>query len=41
MLGPDGIRVSIGEADSVEKLLAGSAEVVEKLPSVLSGPALD
>ncbi len=41
VLAPDGIRVSIGEAESVEKLLAASAEVVEKLPRVLSGPALD
>lgn len=41
MLAPDGIRVSIGEAESVEKLLAATAEVVEKLPAVLSGPALD
>jgi Histidinol-phosphate/aromatic aminotransferase and cobyric acid decarboxylase len=40
-LAPDGIRVSIGEAESVERLLAGSAEIVEKLPSVLSGAALD
>lgn len=40
-LAPDGIRVSIGEAESVEKLLAGSAEIVEKLPSALSGAALD
>jgi histidinol-phosphate aminotransferase len=28
---PDGIRVSIGEAESVEKLLKGTAEVVETL----------
>ncbi|MEO6942165.1 MAG: histidinol-phosphate transaminase, partial [Terrimesophilobacter sp.] len=38
---PEGIRVSIGEAASVDKLLAATAEVVEKLPDVLSGPALD
>lgn len=37
VLAPDGIRVSIGEAESVEKLLAAAAEVVEKLPGVVSG----
>lgn len=41
VLLPEGIRISIGEAESVEKLLAASAEVVEKLPSVLTGPRLD
>ncbi|GAA3729683.1 histidinol-phosphate transaminase [Leifsonia bigeumensis] len=41
VLLPEGIRISIGEAESVEKLLAASAEVVEKLPGVLTGPTLD
>ena len=41
MLPPEGIRVSIGEAESVEKLLQATAEVVEKLPRALSGTRLD
>lgn len=41
MLAPDGIRVSIGEAESVDKLLQASAEVVQKLPRALSGSRLD
>jgi histidinol-phosphate aminotransferase len=32
-LGADGIRVSIGEAESVDKLLSATAEVVRNLPS--------
>jgi histidinol-phosphate aminotransferase len=38
---PDGIRVSIGEAQSVDKLLRASAEVVGNLPSALSKATLD
>ncbi|HEY8913417.1 histidinol-phosphate transaminase [Lacisediminihabitans sp.] len=38
---PDGVRVTIGEAASVDKLLRASAEVVRNLPSPHSGPALD
>jgi len=41
MLPPEGIRISIGEAESVEKLLQAAAEVVEKLPSVCAGATLD
>lgn len=41
MLPPEGIRISIGEPESVEKLLQGSKEVVEMLASVDSGSALD
>lgn len=40
-LGEDGIRVSIGEAQSVEKLLRASAEVVRNLPTALADSALD
>ncbi len=40
-LPPDGIRVSIGEAQSVDKLLRASAEVVADLPSALSRATLD
>lgn len=40
-LGSDGIRVSIGEAQSVDKLLKASAEVVRDLPSTVSGAQLD
>jgi histidinol-phosphate aminotransferase len=40
-LGADGIRVSIGESQSVDKLLRAAAEVVRTLPSATSGPALD
>ncbi len=40
-LFPDGIRVSIGEAESVEKLLKASEEVVRTLPSEAQGPGLD
>ncbi len=32
---PDGIRVSIGEAESVDGILAATAEIVQKLPQVL------
>ncbi len=35
-LGADGIRVSVGEAESVEKVLAASAEIAEKFPAVLA-----
>lgn len=40
-LYPDGIRVSIGEPQSVDKLLRAAAEVVRTLPSLLSPPGLD
>lgn len=40
MLG-DGIRVSVGEAESVDKLVSAVAEVVEKLPRALSNTTLD
>ena len=36
MLAPDGIRVSIGEAESVARLLAATAEVAQRLPGVLA-----
>lgn len=38
---PDGIRVTIGEEASVDKLLSAAAEVVRNLPSSHSTPALD
>ena len=38
---PDGIRVSIGEAQSVDKLLRASAEVVGNLPTSPSKARLD
>ncbi len=38
---PEGIRVSIGEAQSVDKLLRASAEVVRNLPSAPREPGLD
>ena len=41
VLLPDGIRISIGEAESVDKLLRASAEVVQKLPRVVADAALD
>jgi histidinol-phosphate aminotransferase len=34
-LGSDGIRISIGERESVESLLKASEEVVRSLPSTL------
>lgn len=40
-LGSDGIRISIGEAQSVDKLLRASAEVVRDLPSAGRGTRLD
>ena len=40
-LGIDGIRVSIGESRSVDKLLKVSAEIVRTLPTRRSEPALD
>ncbi len=40
-LYPDGIRVSIGESQSVDKLLRASAEVVRNLPSAHPEAALD
>ena len=40
-LGSDGIRISIGESQSVDKLLKASAEVVRDLPSTVSGARLD
>lgn len=35
-IGTDGIRVSVGEAESVEKLLAASAEIAEMFPATLA-----
>lgn len=35
-LGTDGIRVSVGEAESVAKLLAASAEIARVLPATLA-----
>ncbi|MES2169935.1 MAG: histidinol-phosphate transaminase [Actinomycetota bacterium] len=40
-LGDDGIRVSIGETQSVEKLLRAAAEVVRNLPTAAAVTALD
>nr|WP_325209792.1 histidinol-phosphate transaminase [Salinibacterium sp.] len=40
-LGDDGVRVTIGEAESVEKLLSAAREVVENLATGSQGPALD
>jgi len=40
-LPPEGLRVSIGEAGSVDKLLKASAEVVRKLRTAAGQPALD
>jgi histidinol-phosphate aminotransferase len=40
-LGADGIRVSIGESQSVDKLLRAAAEVVRTLPTAASRAALD
>ncbi|MBC7519333.1 MAG: histidinol-phosphate transaminase [Microbacteriaceae bacterium] len=40
-LGSDGLRISIGEAESVDNLLAGAAEVVRTLPLGRSVAALD
>jgi histidinol-phosphate aminotransferase len=40
-LGTDGIRVSIGEPESVEKLLSGAAEVVKNLTRVPAVTAID
>ena len=40
-LAPEGLRVSIGEAGSVDKLLKASAEVVRKLRTAAGQPALD
>jgi len=37
----DGIRVGIGEAESVDKLLQAAAEVVLKLPTTTASAALD
>jgi histidinol-phosphate aminotransferase len=39
-LGTDGIRVSIGEAESVDKLLSGMAQLVEDLPGAVPSPTL-
>lgn len=33
---PDGIRVSIGEAESAERIFAATAEIAQKMPRVLS-----
>ena len=38
-LMPEGIRVSIGEAESAEGIIAATAEIAQKLPQVLSGAA--
>lgn len=38
---PDGLRVSIGESQSVDKLLMAAAEVVRTLPTEPLKPALD
>jgi histidinol-phosphate aminotransferase len=40
-LGTDGIRISIGEAQSVDKLLRAAAEVVRDLPSAGQSTRLD
>ena len=40
-LAPEGLRVSIGEAGSVDKLLKAAAEVVSKLRTAPGQPALD
>jgi histidinol-phosphate aminotransferase len=40
-IGDDGLRVSIGESQSVDKLLRASAEVVRFLPSTVPGAGLD
>ncbi|MFP7834465.1 histidinol-phosphate transaminase [Marisediminicola sp. LYQ134] len=40
-LGDDGIRVSIGEHESVDKLLRAAREVVRHLPMSPGAPALD
>ncbi|MCW4385777.1 histidinol-phosphate transaminase [Salinibacterium sp. SYSU T00001] len=40
-LGDDGVRVSIGEAESVEKLLSAAEEVVNTLRTSTRGTALD
>ena len=40
-LGTDGIRVSIGEPESVEKLLSGAAEVVKNLTRMPAVTAID
>jgi histidinol-phosphate aminotransferase len=37
----EGLRISIGERESVEKLLSSAAEVVRKLPTSAQTPALD
>lgn len=39
--GQDGVRVSVGEAESVDKLLSAAAEVVTKLLSVTAEATLD
>src|SRR5690606_25201433 len=39
-LGTDGIRVSIGEAESVEKLLSAVAQLVEDLPGAVPSATL-
>lgn len=36
VLLPEGIRVSIGEAESVERVIAATAEVAQKFPQVLT-----
>lgn len=37
---PEGIRVSIGEVESAERVLAATAEIAQKFPRVLSGTAI-
>jgi histidinol-phosphate aminotransferase len=38
-LAPEGIRVSVGEAEATERILAASAEIADRLPAVLVRPA--
>lgn len=40
-LGHDGVRVSIGESQAVDKLLRAAQEVVRTLPTAVSRPGLD
>jgi histidinol-phosphate aminotransferase len=40
-LPPEGVRVSIGEEESVDKLLRSAEEIVRELPTGTFGPRLD
>jgi histidinol-phosphate aminotransferase len=40
-LGQDGVRVSIGESQAVDKLLRAAEEVVRTLPTAVPRPGLD